>query len=101
MTNSVSIKSSYQYNLIKNSTVHARINTDLKKGVERVFNRLGLTMSEAIILYLSQVKLTNGIPFAIKIPNKTTLKIFEETDKNRNVARVKNIHEIFEKKVGF
>lgn len=100
MANSLSVKSGCQCNLTKNSTIHARINTGLKKGVERVFNRLGLTMSEAIILYLSQVKLTNGIPFAIKIPNKTTLKIFEETDKNKNIIKAKNVHEIFER-VGF
>ena len=97
MSNGLSIKSSCQCNLTKNSMIHARINTDLKKGVERVFNRLGLTMSEAIILYLSQVKLTNGIPFAIKIPNKTSLKIFRETDKNKNVIKAKNVHEIFER----
>ncbi|MEI8055139.1 MAG: type II toxin-antitoxin system RelB/DinJ family antitoxin [bacterium] len=87
----------YQCNLIKNSTINARIDAGLKKDVERVFNRLGLTMSEAITLYLSQVKLTNGIPFAIKIPNETTLKVFEETDKNKNVTKAKNIREIFEK----
>ena len=96
MANSLAIKSNCQYNLADN-TVHARVNTGLKKGVRKVFNRLGITMSEAITLYFYQVKLTNGIPFAINIPNKKTLKVFRETDKNKNVIKAKNVHEIFEK----
>lgn len=83
--------------LTKNSIIHTKINTDLKKCVERVFSRLGMTMSEAITLYLSQVKLTKDIPFAIKKPNKTTLKIFKETDKEKNIIKAKNVREIFEK----
>jgi hypothetical protein len=29
--------------------------------------------------------------------NKITLKVFEETDKNKNVIKAKNVKEIFEK----
>lgn len=39
------------------------------------------TVSEAIEIYLKQIKLTHGIPFEIRIPNKLTQETFEKTDK--------------------
>jgi DNA-damage-inducible protein J len=57
---------------MKTATVRARIEPKLKHDAESVLTQLGLSFSEAIELFLTQVKLTNGIPFDIKIPNKIT-----------------------------
>lgn len=84
-------------NHVRDDVVRARINSNLKKDVEKVFHRLGLTMSEAISLYLAQVKLANGIPFDVRIPNKTTLKIFRDTDKKKNLYKAKSVKEILAK----
>ncbi len=43
-----------------------RINDDIKKEVIPILNDLGLSLSEAINIFLHQVKLNNGIPFALK-----------------------------------
>lgn len=43
-----------------------RINDDIKKEVIPILNDLGLSLSEAINIFLHQVKLNNGIPFSIK-----------------------------------
>jgi DNA-damage-inducible protein J len=83
--------------LLRNAVVRARVNSGLKQEVENVLNRLGITMSEAIGLYLSQIKLNDGIPFDIKVPNKMTLKTFTETDKGKNIVKVDKVREIFEK----
>lgn len=85
---------------IRDAVVRARISSALKHDVESVLDRLGITMSEAISLYLAQIKLNDGIPFAVKVPNAITLKTFEETDKGKNVIKVKSVREIF-KKAGF
>ena len=61
---------------MKTETVRARIEPELKQDVESVLAKLGLSFSEAIELFLRQVKLNNGIPFDIRIPNKKTLKTF-------------------------
>ena len=82
---------------MKTMTVRARIDPDLKHAVESVLTELGLSVSEAIELFLRQVKLNNGIPFDIRIPNKVTLKTFEDTDKGKNLTRYKNPKDMFEK----
>jgi DNA-damage-inducible protein J len=55
--------------------------------------------SEAIRLFLKQIKLRNGIPFDIHIPNDVTLKTFSDTDKNKNLTHHKT-SEIMLKKLG-
>lgn len=82
---------------MKTTTVRARIEPKLKHDVEHVLNTLGLTFSEAIELFLRQVKLNNGIPFEIRIPNKETLKTFDDTDKKKNLTRYKSAKEMFKK----
>ena len=43
-----------------------RINDDIKKEIMPILDDLGLSLSEAINLYLHQIKLNNGIPFDLK-----------------------------------
>jgi DNA-damage-inducible protein J len=82
---------------MKTATVRARIDGHLKSDVEHVLEKLGLTISEAIVLFMSQIKLKKGIPFEIKIPNKTTLKTFNDTDNRKNLVRYKSVKEMPDK----
>lgn len=82
---------------MKTATVRARIEPKLKHDVESVLAQLGLSFSEAIELFLIQVKLNNGIPFDIRIPNKTTVQTFEDTNKRKNLTRHKNAKDMFNK----
>lgn len=75
--------------------IRARVEEKLKIDVGRVFNNLGLTTTEAITLFYKQIKLHNGLPFSVKIPNKTTKKVFDETDKKKNLLKSKNSKELF------
>ncbi len=43
-----------------------RINDNIKKEVMPILEDLGLSLSEAINIYLHQIKLNNGIPFELK-----------------------------------
>ena len=82
---------------MKTATVRARIEPKLKHDVGSVLIQLGLSFSEAIELFLIQVKLNKGIPFEIRIPNKVTQQTFEDTKKGRNLKRYKNSKEMFDK----
>lgn len=82
---------------MKAATVRARIDGHLKSDVEHVLEKLGLTISEAIVLFMSQIKLRKGIPFEIKIPNKTTLKTLKDTDNHKNLVRYKSAKDMFDK----
>ena len=43
-----------------------RINDNIKKEVTPILEDLGLSLSEAINIFLHQIKLNNGIPFELK-----------------------------------
>lgn len=53
----------------KTATLNLRINLTVKQRAEEVFTRLGIPMSTAIDMYLNQISLTGGIPFAVTLPN--------------------------------
>jgi len=58
---------------------------------------MGLSTTEAINLFYRQVKLRNGLPFNVVIPNKTTEKVFKDTDANRNMIRCEDADDMFDK----
>ena len=61
-------------------TINIRVDEDLKKQSEKIFDELGLGMTAAMTIFLKAVVRNNGIPFSLEIPNKTTLKAFKEVD---------------------
>jgi DNA-damage-inducible protein J len=52
----------------KEATIRARVPEALKADTDAVFAALGMTSSEAIRLFLSQVKLRRGLPFSVALP---------------------------------
>lgn len=82
--------------MAKDATVRARIDPDLKLEVERLFEELGISTTEAITLFYRQVKLRNGLPFEVVVPNKTTEKVFRDTDANRGLVRFDDADEMFQ-----
>jgi addiction module RelB/DinJ family antitoxin len=53
---------------MKDAIVRARVEPRLKEEAENVFERLGISTTEAIRMFLTQVKLRRGLPFAVEIP---------------------------------
>ena len=78
----------------RTETVKARIDSNLKKSVEDKLKNLGLKPSEAIRLFYVQVDINNGLPFEIKIPNETTIRTFEKTDRGEELNRVNSISDL-------
>ena len=77
--------------------IRARTEQSLKQDVGKIFSALGLSFSEAINLFLRQVKLRKGIPFDVEIPNKTTLKAIKDVEKKRNLIKAENAEDLFRK----
>ena len=55
-------------NMEKTATLNLRVNPQVKKEAEGILDQLGIPMSTAITMYLKQIVLTGGIPFAAKLP---------------------------------
>ena len=52
----------------KSATLNLRVNPNTKQKAEAVLNQLGISISTAMDIYLNQISLTGGIPFAVTIP---------------------------------
>ena len=55
---------------MRDEVIHARVQSDVKKETEKVFNIIGLSMSQAINLFLKQVMLKKGMPFQLDSEEK-------------------------------
>jgi DNA-damage-inducible protein J len=83
--------------MARNATIRARVDPELKAEVEKLFSKLGLSTTEAINLFYRQVKMRNGLPFSVVIPNKTTERVFKDSDAKRNLIRCEDADDMFHK----
>jgi DNA-damage-inducible protein J len=63
---------------MKTDIINARIEPGLKHSAERIFKSLGMTTTDAISIFLSQVVLNKGLPFPVRVPNAVTRKAVKE-----------------------
>lgn len=52
----------------KISVIQTRVDPELRGKVDVILNRLGLSTSDAIRMFLEQVALRRGIPFDVTLP---------------------------------
>ena len=79
------------------ANVNVRIDSEVKKLAEKVFEELGITPSAAINLFYKQVIRTNSIPFELKadIPNKKTIDALNEVEEmEKNPNKYKEYHSV-------
>lgn len=74
--------------MAKTSTLHTRIDTDLKNNAESILAQLGLTSAEAINLFYRQVAMQGGLPFELKVPSRVLAeqRLFDELEKGKKSA---------------
>jgi len=54
--------------MARTQAFYARVEPDLKEKAEAILARLGMSSSDAVNIFLSQVVLKEGLPFEISIP---------------------------------
>jgi DNA-damage-inducible protein J len=52
---------------VKEAVVRARVDEKLKRDSEVILRRLGISQTEAIRMFFSQVVLRKGLPFAVSL----------------------------------
>jgi DNA-damage-inducible protein J len=82
--------------IMKTAAVHSRIQPEIKEQAEGILQRLGLSPTEAIRMFYTQITLRNGLPFDVAIPNDVTIKALEESRNGRNLERFDSTEELFE-----
>ena len=64
--------------MARTATVQARIEPHLKNQVENILEALGMNTTDAINIYFRYIRLVNGIPFDVRLPNAETRKAIAE-----------------------
>lgn len=70
---------------MKTTIINAQIKPELKNEVEEILSQLGITTNQAITLFFEQIKLKQGIPFELNIPNDETVASMEDAQANRDL----------------
>jgi len=78
----------------KTATIQTRIDPKVKNSAQKVLNKLNISMSEAISIFLTQISLNKGIPFEIKIPNKTTEDTLRKSEKGEDLHKVSDVKQL-------
>jgi len=76
--------------------IRARVEPGLKTRAETVLEKLGLSPSDAIRLFYTQITLSRGLPFPVMIPNAATRRALRDADAGK-VTRYGSTAELFEK----
>ena len=80
------------------ANINIRVDAELKKAAEDLFEDLGLNMSSAITMFLKCAVSKEAIPFEVKryTPNSTTIKALEEYYKMVNDPETYKTYDTFD-----
>ena len=70
---------------VKKVRTNIYLNLEVREKAKKVLERYGLSLSDAVNIFLTQVTLERGFPFPIRIPNEETKKVLEEVEKGENL----------------
>lgn len=60
--------------------IHVRIDEKIKKEAAETLEDMGLSVSDAVRVFLKRVVADKQLPFKLKVPNATTRRAMEEAD---------------------
>ncbi len=81
---------------MKTATIRARVEPELKNQAEKVLDHVGLSATEAITLFYKQIVMNRGLPFPVRIPNKTTRRTMRLTDAGEDLRRYEDAETMYE-----
>ncbi|MDX1950226.1 MAG: type II toxin-antitoxin system RelB/DinJ family antitoxin [Rickettsiales bacterium] len=81
--------------MAKTAVINVRVEPKAKNKAEKILAKVGLSISEAVNMFIAQVNNHNGLPFEGKVPNKRLRKTIEEIEVGKGLIRVNNVEEMF------
>ena len=81
------------------TTISIRMDKNLKKEADSLFDEMGLTMSAAVNMFVRKAVRTQKIPFEVdvsRVPNEETAKAIAAGEEEMQTAKgYKNLGELF------
>jgi DNA-damage-inducible protein J len=81
---------------MKTAAIHSRIDPVTKEKAETILHRLGVSPTEAIRMFYTQITLRNGLPFPVEIPNEETERALKDSRTGRNLERFESVDDLLE-----
>jgi DNA-damage-inducible protein J len=81
---------------MKTAAIHSRIDPDTKQKAERILHRLGMSPTEAIRMFYTQITLRNGLPFPVEIPNQETEQALKDSRSGRDPERFDSVDDLID-----
>lgn len=84
--------------MAKSAVLNIRIDPSTKQDAERLFSSFGLTVTDAVNVFLNQSLMEGGFPFEIKWPryNAETEQAISDARKGKGVQGFDTLDEMFE-----
>lgn len=79
----------------KDTAIRVRIHRKTKDSAEKILRSMGMTMSQAINMYLVQIIANRSIPFSVEVPNKETVKAIKQARAGKGLIKSKNMKALF------
>jgi DNA-damage-inducible protein J len=78
--------------------VHVRVDEHIKAQAKETLAAMGLSVSDAVRVFLTRVVADQQLPFALKVPNAETRAAMAEADEiaTQHRARFANADELFD-----
>ena len=92
--------------MAKTETLYIRVNEKVKSNAEETLSRLGISISEAVNMFLCQVELTGGLPFEVKLPvserilvktKEDLYKKLDEAEEDIRLGRTSNAQDVIDR----
>ena len=84
-----------------NSLIQARVDSKVKDDAEKIMNQLGISLNEAIRMFLMQVIIHKGIPFKPTLkpeyePNEILQQVIADVENKKDLTHYKNTDEMWQ-----
>jgi DNA-damage-inducible protein J len=73
----------------KTGYITARVEPKLKARAGRVLAKMGVSTTDAITMFLTQIVLNDALPFDVRVPNAETRKAIDELENPVKRAKLK------------
>ena len=74
--------------IVEKSRTNVYLDTALKEQAKEIYKHYGLSLSEAVNIFLAQSVFNRGLPFEVKLPNDKTLEAMKDVATGKNYEDV-------------
>jgi len=81
---------------MRTAIIHACIEAETKAKAEDVLRQLGMTPTEAIRIFYTQICRKGALPFPVDVPNQLTRDTLANSQRGEEIEEFNSLEEMFE-----